>query len=125
MRGRMMDWPLLISSMIEHAAANHADAEIVSRTVEVPIHRTSWREVAGRAKRLAKALMMLEVELGDRVATLAWKGYRHVELYYAISGIGAVCHTVNPRLFADQLLYILNHAADRVLFVDLTFVPLI
>jgi fatty-acyl-CoA synthase len=125
MRGRMMDWPLLISSMIEHAAANHADAEIVSRTVEGPIHRTTWREVAGRAKRLAKALMMLEVELGDRVATLAWNGYRHVELYYAISGIGAVCHTVNPRLFADQLLYILNHAADRVLFVDLTFVPLI
>ena len=125
MRGRMMDWPLLISSLIEHAAQNHADAEIVSRTVEGPIHRTTWAETNKRAKRATKALMRLDAGFGDRVATLAWNGYRHVELYYAISGIGAVCHTINPRLFADQLVYIFNHAADRVLFFDLTFLPLV
>jgi 3-(methylthio)propionyl---CoA ligase len=125
MRGLMMDWPLLISSLIEHAAENHADAEIVSRSVEGPIHRTTWAETSRRSKRAAHALMRLGVGFGDRVATLAWNGYRHVELYYAISGIGAVCHTVNPRLFVDQLVYIFNHAADRVLFLDLTFLPLV
>jgi fatty-acyl-CoA synthase len=125
MRGRMMDWPLLISSLIEHAAQNHADAEIVSRSVEGPMHLTTYAEVNRRSKQLAKALGKLEVGFGDRVATLAWNGYRHVELYYAISGIGSVCHTVNPRLFVDQLIYIFNHAADKVLFFDLTFLPLV
>ncbi|MBL8690239.1 MAG: long-chain-fatty-acid--CoA ligase [Rhodospirillaceae bacterium] len=125
MRGRMMDWPLLISSLIEHAAQNHADAEIVSRSVEGPMHRTTYAEVNRRSKQLAKALGKLDVGFGDRVATLAWNGYRHVELYYAISGIGSVCHTVNPRLFVDQLIYIFNHAADKVLFFDLTFLPLV
>ncbi len=125
MRGRMMDWPLLISSLIEHAAQNHADAEIVSRSVEGPMHRTTYAEVNRRSKRLAKALGKLDVGFGDRVATLAWNGYRHVELYYAISGTGSVCHTVNPRLFVDQLIYIFNHAADKVLFFDLTFLPLV
>ena len=94
MRGLMMDWPLLISTMIEHGAQNHADAEIVSRSVEGPIHRTTYAEINRRAKQAAKALMRLDVGLGDRVATLAWNGYRHVEIYYAISGIGSVCHTV-------------------------------
>jgi len=125
MLGRMMDRPLLISSLIEHAAANHGDTEIVSRSVEGPIHRTTYAEANRRAKKLAKALGKLGVAFGDRVATLAWNGFRHFELYYAISGIGAVCHTINPRLFADQLVYIFNHADDRVLFVDLTFLPLI
>ncbi len=126
MRGRMMDWPLLISTMIEHAAQNHADAEIVSRSVEGPMRRTTYGEISRRSKRLAHALMRkLGIGFGDRVATLAWNGYRHVELYYAISGIGSVCHTVNPRLFADQLVYIFNHAADKALFLDLTFLPLV
>jgi acyl-CoA synthetase (AMP-forming)/AMP-acid ligase II len=125
MLGRMMDRPLLISSLIEHAAANHGDTEIVSRSVEGPIHRTTYAEANRRAKKLAKGLSKLGVGFGDRVATLAWNGFRHFELYYAISGIGAVCHTINPRLFADQLVYIFNHADDRVLFVDLTFLPLV
>ncbi len=125
MLGQMMDRPLLISGMIEFAARYHHRAEIVSRTVEGEMHRYRYGELEGRAKRLAKALRRLGVSPGDRVATLAWNGYRHAELYFGVSGMGAVCHTINPRLFHDQLRYIVNHAADRVLFVDLTFVPLI
>jgi fatty-acyl-CoA synthase len=125
MHGMMMDRPLLIHSLIEHAATRHADTEIVSRTVEGPIHRYSYADAHDRAKRLANALTRLGVGHGDRVATLAWNGYRHFELYYAISGMGAVCHTINPRLSPAQLDYIVNHAEDRLLFVDLTFLPLV
>jgi len=125
MRGLMMDRPLLITSLIEFAAQYHGDAEIVSRTVEGPIHRYTYRDSYARIRRLANALVRLGVKEGDRVATLAWNGYRHVELYFAISGIGAICHTINPRLFHDQLEYIVNHAADRFVFTDLTFVPLL
>src|SRR6185312_5222359 len=124
MRGLMMDRPLMIGSLIQYAAEYHGDTEIVSRTVEGPIHRYTYAEAEQRAKRLANALRRLGVGFGDRVATIAWNGFRHFELYFAISGIGAVCHTINPRLFADQLGYIVNHAEDKVLFVDLTFVPL-
>ncbi len=125
MLGIMMDRQLLVSSLIEHAATYHADAEIVSRTVEGPIHRYTYADACRRAKQTANALIKLGIRPGDRVATLAWNGFRHFELYFAISGIGAVCHTINPRLFHDQLEYIVNHAEDQVLFVDLTFMPLV
>jgi 3-(methylthio)propionyl---CoA ligase len=125
MLGLMSERPLLISSIIRHAAIYHGDIEIVSRTVEGPIHRYTYADAERRSKQLANALLRLGIEPGDRVATLAWNTFRHFELYYAISGIGAVCHTINPRLFADQLVYIVNHAADRLLFVDTTFLPLV
>ena len=124
MRGLMMDRPLLIQSLIRYAARYHAETEIVSRTTEGPLNRYTYADAEPRAKQLAKALMRLGVGLGDRVATIAWNNHRHFEAYYAISGIGAVCHTINPRLFADQLTYIVNHAQDKVLLLDLTFVPL-
>jgi len=125
MRGLMMDEPLIITGMIEHAALYHGRTEIVSRSVEGPIHRYTYADAYRRIKQLGNALQKLGVGLGDRVATFAWNGYRHYELYFAISGIGAVCHAINPRLFADQLVYIINHAEDRVIFLDLTFVPLL
>ncbi len=125
MRGLMMDQPLLIISLIQFAAKYHGDTEIVSHSVEGPIHRYNYRDSFARIGRLAHALRRLGVAPGDRVATLAWNGYRHFELYFAISGIGAICHTINPRLFHDQLRYIVNHAEDKYLFVDLTFVPLV
>jgi fatty-acyl-CoA synthase len=124
MHGLMMDRPLLIQSLIRYAARYHAETEIVSRTTEGPLHRYTYGEAEPRAKQFAKALMRLGIGFGDRVATIAWNNHRHFEAYYAISGIGAVCHTINPRLFADQLAYIVNHAQDKVLLVDLTFVPL-
>lgn len=125
MHGLMMDSPLSITSLIRHAAENHRDTEIVSRTVEGEIHRYTYGDAYARSQQLAHALTGLGIKEGDRVATLAWNGYRHLELYFAISGIGAVCHMVNPRLFADQIVYILNHAEDKVVFVDLTFVPVL
>ena len=125
MLGLMQDRPLLISSLIEFAALNHGDEEIVSRTVEGPIHRYTYRDCLSRSKKLAKALEKLGVKQHDRIGTLAWNGYRHVEIYYGVSGMGAVCHTINPRLFPEQIVYIVNHAEDRYLFMDLTFVPLI
>ena len=124
MRGQMMDLPLLVSSLIVHADRNHSDVEIVSRTVEGPIHRYAYSDAHRRAKRLAQALARLGVKQGDRVGTLAWNGYRHFELYYGVSGMGAVIHTVNPRLFPDQLVFIVNHAEDKYVFFDLTFAPL-
>ena len=123
--GTMMDRPLLVSSLIEHAAAHHGSTEVVSRTVEGGIHRCGYADVDRRARRLAQALRRLGVGPGDRVGTLAWNGYRHLELYYGVSGMGAVCHTINPRLFPEQLVYIVEHAGDGFLFVDLTFVPLV
>jgi 3-(methylthio)propionyl---CoA ligase len=125
MRGLMMDRPLLIQSLLDHAGQYHADTEIVSRTTEGPIHRYTYADAERRSKQLAKALGRLGIQLGDRVATLAWNGFRHYELYFGVSGIGAICHTVNPRLFPDQLNYIVNHAEDKVVFFDLTFAPLI
>jgi len=125
MHGLMSERPLLISAIIAHAAIYHHDTEIVSRTVEGAIHRYTYAEAERRSKRLARALVRLGIKPGDRVGTLGWNTFRHFELYYGISGIGAVCHTINPRLFDDQIVYIINHAADRLLFVDATFVPLI
>ncbi|HSC09265.1 MAG TPA: 3-(methylthio)propionyl-CoA ligase [Steroidobacteraceae bacterium] len=125
MRGLMMERPLLISSLLRHAELNHADQEVVSRRVEGDIHRYTFRDLAARSRRLANALAGLGVKHGDRVGTLAWNGYRHLELYYAVSGSGAVLHTLNPRLHPDQLTWIANHAQDRVLFFDLTFLPLV
>ena len=125
MLGLMSERPLLISSILRHAATYHGDVEIVSRSIEGPIHRYTYRDAERRSKQLAAALLRLGIGPGDRVATLAWNTFRHFELYYAISGIGAVCHTINPRLFDDQLFYIVNHAGDRLVFVDTTFLPLV
>jgi len=125
MLGLMQDRPLLISSLIESAALNHSEGEIVSRTVEGPVHRYTYKDCATRSRQLAKSLEKRGLEQGDRIATLAWNGYRHVEIYYGVSGMGAVCHTINPRLFPEQIVYIVNHAEDKYIFTDLTFVPLI
>jgi len=125
LEGLMQDRPLLISSLIEHAKTFHPTAEIVSRTVEGPIHRCTYGDIYRRSKHAAKALIALGVQPGDRVATLAWNSYRHMELYFGVSGMGAVLHTINPRLFPDQIEYIVNHAEDKLLFFDLTFVPLL
>jgi len=124
MHGLMMETPLLVSSLIKHAALNHGEREVISRTTEGKIHRTNYSEVEKRAKQLANALVRMDIKSGDRVGTLAWNGYRHLELYYALSGMGAVLHTLNPRLFPEQLAYIINHAEDQYLFVDSTFVSL-
>jgi len=125
LRGLMMDRPLLVSSVIDYAADVFPDVEVVSQTIEGGLHRYGYAQARARIGRLANALLALGVKPGDRVATLAWNGYRHFELYFAIAGIGAVCHTINPRLFPDQIAYIANHAADSVLFFDLTFQPLV
>ena len=125
MRGQMMDRPLLVSSLIDYAAEIHGDGMVVSQRVEGDIHRYGYRAARARIAQLAHALTGLGVRPGDRIATMAWNGHRHFEVYYAASGIGGVCHTINPRLFPEQLVYIVNHAGDRLLFVDLTFVPLI
>src|SRR3569832_139732 len=125
MHGNMMRQPLLVSSLLEHAARNHGEQEIVSRRVEGDIHRYTFRDLAKRARHMARALRESGVKPGDRIATLAWNGYRHMELYYAVSGSGAVLHTINPRLHADQVAWIADHAEDRVLFFDLSFLPLV
>ncbi len=125
MLGRMQDWPLTVDRILDHAKAWHGDREIVSRSVEGPIVRTTYAEVHARAKRCSNALKALGIQHGDRVATLAWNTARHLEAWYGIMGIGAVCHTLNPRLFSEQLVYIINHAEDRVIFTDLTFLPIL
>lgn len=125
MQGMMMQQPLRISDILTYAAEANPFAEIVSARTEGDIHRQTYAETLPRVCQLAHALRGLGVVLGDRVATLAWNGYRHFELYYAISGQGAVCHTINPRLSAEQLIYVVNHAEDKVLFVDVTFVPIL
>jgi fatty-acyl-CoA synthase len=125
MDGLMMNMPLMISSLIRHADRYHGDTEIVSRTTDGSIHRYNYREAHTRSRRLVGALKRLGVQGGDRVGTLAWNGHRHFELYYAVSGMGAIIHTINPRLFIDQLTYIVNHADDRVVFFDVTFAPLV
>jgi fatty-acyl-CoA synthase len=123
MQGLMQQWPLTVDKILGHAAQWHAGREVVSRSVEGPIVRTTYGEIHARARRLSSALIDLGVRPGDRVATLAWNSGRHMEAWYAIMGIGAVCHTLNPRLFADQLCYIINHAGDQIIFTDLTFLP--
>ena len=125
MNASMMQLPLLISSLLTHAERHHGEREVVSRRVEGDLHRTTYREMAARSRRMANALAALGVAHGTRVATLAWNGYRHMELYYAVSGSGAVLHTLNPRLHPDQVVWIADHAEDQVLFFDLTFLPLI
>lgn len=125
LQGQMMDQPLLVSSILEFAARHYGDSEIVSRRVEGDLHRYTYRDCARRARQLANALAGLGIKMGERVATLAWNGYRHLELYYGVSGSGAVLHTINPRLHPEQVAYIVNHADDQVLFFDLTFLPAI
>ena len=125
MLGLMQDQPLLISSLIEFAERHHGEGEIVSRRVEGDIHRTTYRALAGRARRVANALDGLGLEFSDRVATLAWNGYRHMELYFGVSGSGRVLHTINPRLHPAQIAWIMNHAEDQVLCFDLSFLPLV
>ena len=125
MLGLMMQTPLLLSSILTHAARSFPDVEIVSRTPDKPDHITNYGGLLQRSSQLANALDSIGIKPGDRVATLAWNGYRHLELYYGISGMGAVCHTVNPRLFVEQIVYIINHAEDRIVFFDLTFVDLV
>ena len=125
MLGLMQDYPLLVQTIIDHAALNHGEREMVTRSVEGPIRRINYHDLRQRALRVAKALHKEGVVLGDRVATMTWNTDRHVEVWYGIMGLGAISHTLNPRLFAQQLVYIINHAEDRILFVDLTFVPLV
>ncbi|MDT7837264.1 3-(methylthio)propionyl-CoA ligase [Aquabacterium sp. OR-4] len=125
MLGLMQDRPLLISSLIEHAATFHPTTEIVSRLPEGQVHRSTWRGVRDTAKQVAHALQGLGIQSGDRVGTLAWNSYRHLALYFGVSGSGAVLHTVNPRLFPEQIDYIVNHAEDQLLFFDITFAPLV
>ena len=125
LKGLMMEAPLSLIDVLDYGARIHRKAEIVSVTVEGGLHRQSYAQTLQRVARLAHGLVALGVKPGDRVATLAWNGYRHLELYYAIAGIGAVCHTINPRLPAEQMAYIVNHADDSLLFFDTTFAPLV
>ncbi|MCU6501192.1 fatty-acid--CoA ligase [Rugamonas sp. A1-17] len=125
MMGQMMNQPLLVSSILDFAARHYANSEIVSRRVEGDLHRYTFRDCQQRVKRLANALHGLGVGMGERVATLAWNGYRHLEAYYAVSGSGAVLHTMNPRLHPEQLAYICNHAEDQYLLFDFCFLPLV
>jgi len=125
MLGLMQDWPLTVDKILDHAKNWHPNREVVTRSVEGPIERTTYGAIHGRAKRVSNALKAWGVQPGDRIATLAWNTGDHIEAWYGIMGIGAVCHTLNPRLFPEQLVYIINHAGDRIIFVDLTFVPLL
>jgi len=125
MQGLMMDMPLLVSGLIQHADRFHGETEIVSKTVDGAVHRYGYAAAHSRSRRLAKALQALGVAQHDRVATLAWNGFRHFEIYYAVAGSGAVIHTINPRLFPDQIVYIVNHAEDKVVFYDTTFEALV
>ncbi|MFG1480941.1 long-chain-fatty-acid--CoA ligase [Xanthobacter sp. V4C-4] len=125
MLGTMMDVPLLLSSILRHAEAYHADGEVVSATVEGGLHRYTYGALSARSQKLANALARLGLAPGERVGTLAWNGYRHMELYYGVSGSGLVCHTINPRLFREQIAFIIAHAEDSALFFDLTFLPIV
>ncbi|MDA9433837.1 long-chain-fatty-acid--CoA ligase [Bradyrhizobium sp. CCBAU 51627] len=125
MLGLMQEWPLLCHRIIDHAATCHPDREVVTRSVEGPIHRTNYGQIRKRALKVAQRLDGDGILIGDRVATLAWNTWRHLEIWYGIMGIGAVCHTINPRLFPEQIAWIINHARDRVLLADVSFVPLL
>src|SRR6201995_5701692 len=125
MLGLMQDRPLLISQIIDFAGKSYPDVEIVTRTVEGPIHRYGYKDALKRSKQVAEALQGLGIELGDRVGTLAWNTYRHFELYFGISGMGAVLHTINPRLAPDHVAFIANKAVDQAIFVDLNLLPVV
>jgi fatty-acyl-CoA synthase len=125
MLGLMQDWPLLCHRIIDHAAINHSERPIVTRSVEGPIYATTYADIRKRALRVSQRLEKDGIRLGDRVATLAWNTWRHLEAWYGIMGVGAIYHTVNPRLFPDQIVWIVNNAEDRMMIVDLTFVPLL
>jgi fatty-acyl-CoA synthase len=125
MLGLMQDWPLLCHRVIDHAANIHGDRPIITRSIEGPFHRTNYAEIRARALRVAQLLDREGIKLGDRVATLAWNTWRHLESWYGILGVGAIYHTVNPRLFPEQIAWIVNHAGDRIMMTDLTFVPLL
>ncbi len=125
MLGLMQDWPLLAHKVLDHAAIYHPDQEIVSRSVEGPIHRQTYTDLNRRAKKLASGCEKHGIKLGDVVGTMAWNTYRHLETWYAVMGLGAIVHTLNPRLFPEQLVYIIDHAEDTCFFVDLTFVPIL
>jgi fatty-acyl-CoA synthase len=125
MLGLMQNWPLLCHRIIDHAATFHPARKVITRSVEGPIHTTNYAEIRARALKVAQRLDKDGIMLGDRVATLAWNTWRHLEAWYGILGIGAIYHTVNPRLFPEQIIWIVNHAADRVMITDLTFVPLL
>jgi len=125
MLGTMMQMPLTISSLVGHAARFHGAGEVVSVETDGTLSRSNWREVEENARRLASALEKLGLSAGDRCATIAWNNRRHLEIYFGVAGAGMVCHTINPRLFPEQLIYIANHANDRVLFVDKTFLPIV
>jgi len=121
----MQDWPLTVDRILDHARNWHGEREVVTRSVEGPIVRVTYAGIHARAKRVSAVLKDWDVKVGDRIATLGWNTARHIETWYCIMGIGAVCHTLNPRLFPEQLAYIINHAEDRIIFVDLTFIPLL
>ena len=123
MKALMQDWPLTVDKILDHAKNWHGGTEVISRSIEGPLVRSTYAQVYARAKRVSSVLAGLEVAPGDRVATLAWNNTRHLELWYGIMGMGAVCHTLNPRLFADQLVYIINEARNRLLFVDRDLLP--
>jgi fatty-acyl-CoA synthase len=125
MLGLMQDWQLLCHRVIDHAATHHANRMVVSRSVEGAIHATNYADLRARALKVAQRLERDGVRIGDRVATLAWNTWRHLEAWYGITGIGAIYHTVNPRLFAEQIVWVINHAEDRMVLADLTFVPLL
>ncbi len=125
MLGLMQDQPLLISGLIEFADKHHGDGEVVSRRVEGDIHRYTWSDVARRSRQVANALDGMKLGFSDRVATIAWNGYRHLELYFGVSGSGRVLHTINPRLHPEQIAWIVNHAEDQVLCFDMTFLPIV
>ena len=125
MLGLMQDWPLLCHRIIEHAAAIHGNQEVVTRSVEGPIVRTSYKQIHERALKVTQALDRSGIKLGDRIATIAWNTTRHLECWYGIMGLGAICHTVNPRLFPEQIAWIINHAQDRIVITDITFVPVL
>ncbi|WP_420134312.1 fatty-acid--CoA ligase [Rhodopseudomonas sp.] len=125
MLGLMQDWPLLCHRIIEHAAQVHGNQEVVTRSVEGPIVRTTYAQIHQRALKVSQMLDRAGIKLGDRIATIAWNTARHLECWYGIMGIGAICHTVNPRLFPDQIAWIVNHAQDRVMITDLTFIPVL
>ncbi|MGA0545146.1 long-chain-fatty-acid--CoA ligase [Brevundimonas sp. VNH65] len=125
MFGQMQDWPLTVDKILDHAKNWHGKREVVTRSVEGPVVRTTYADIHERARKVSSALLGWGVKPGDRIATLAWNTARHIEAWYGVMGIGAVCHTLNPRLFPEQLIYIINHAEDRIIFVDLTFIPLL
>ena len=118
--GLMMDRPLLISAVLEHGAAQHGAQQVVSRETHGPLHRSSYTDVARRARQLANALKALGLQPGQVVGSIAWNNHRHLEAYYGVSGSGMVMHTCNPRLHPEQLIYILNHAEDRMVLFDST-----